>query len=171
MARKVFFSFHYQQDIFRVNVIRKHALTKGGYQISGYQDRSLWEQSKTNSPLALKRMINSALKNTSVTVVLIGAQTAGRRWIEYEIEKSYERGNGIIGVYIHNIRSARTQKRSHKGVNPLDNFQVTLPTSSTRARPLTASLAELCPTYDWGLDRGYDNFSKWVEQAARQAGK
>jgi hypothetical protein len=105
MPRRVFFSFHYQQDIWRVNVVRNHAKVKSGYQEAGYWDCSLWESAKRTGEISLKRLINSGLLNTSVTVVLIGRETSERKWVRYEIEKSYERGNGMLGIYIHNIKN------------------------------------------------------------------
>lgn len=161
MARSVFFSFHYQRDIQRVNVVRNHFLTKGGYNISGYWDHSLWETAKKTSELALKRMINKGMEGTSVTVVLIGYETWQRRWVKYEIEKSIERGNGIIGIYINNIPDWNKQK-DYKGQNPLDLFY---------NQRTGLKLSSIYPTYDWVNDDGYVNFSKWVEIAAIKAGK
>lgn len=156
MARSVFFSFHYQRDIWRVNVVRNHFMTKKGYNISGYWDHSLWETAKKTSSIALKRMINKGLEGTSVTVILIGYETWKRPWVKYEIEKSYERGNAIIGIYIHNLKNQYGYK-DDKGQNPLDNFY-DLKTNR--------SLAKLYPTYDWLHNCGYQNFGSWVEQAA-----
>ncbi|MFQ4136706.1 TIR domain-containing protein [Nodosilinea sp. PGN35] len=171
MARCVFFSFHYQRDIFRVNTVRNHFLTKGGYSISGYQDRSLWEKAKTSNPLALKRMINRALEGTTVTVVLIGAETADRPWVKYEIEKSLERGNGLLGIYIYNIRHAVTKQTDFKGKNPFDRYAIAQPSPSLHTVDVQRMASNLYPTYDWVLDRGYNNFSMWVEKAAKAAGK
>jgi len=171
MARCVFFSFHYQRDIFRVNTVRNHFVTKGGYNVSGYRDRSLWEKAKSTNPLALKRMINGALDGTTVTVVLIGAETADRPWIQYEIEKSYKRGNGLLGIYIHNIRCALTRQTHFKGRNPFDNYSVAKPSPFSRMAKIQVPMSILHPTYDWVFDNGYNNFNTWVENAAKAAGK
>ena len=53
----------------------------------------------------MKRMINKALEGTSVTVVFIGAKTAGRKFINYEIQKSLDRGNGLVGIQIHHLKN------------------------------------------------------------------
>ena len=72
-------------------MVRNHnALTSA--QRAGYFDASIWEESKKKGDLALKRMINSELTNTSVTAVLIGSQTYERPWVRYEIFKSIELG-------------------------------------------------------------------------------
>lgn len=103
MARKTFFSFHYQRDIWRVNVVRNSGVVIG-QAAAGFKDASLWEEAKKKGDAAIKKMIDNALLGTTVTVVLIGARTAGRKYINYEIQKSIERGNGILGIYIHNIK-------------------------------------------------------------------
>ena len=97
MAKRVFFSFHYQDVIdFRANVVRNHWLTKPDRQSAGFFDSSIWEDAKKTSDLALKRLINSGLKNTSNTCVLVGSETFNRRWVSYEIMKSLEVGNHIF---------------------------------------------------------------------------
>ena len=163
MGRNIFFSFHYQRDIFRVNIVRNHYLTKGGYNIAGYWDHSWWESVKKEGDLAITRMINRGLKSTSVTVVLIGAETSTRPWVNYEIQESYERGNGMIGIYIHNIRSINGYP-DVQGGNPFDNFYI--PHNGQNVY-----LSQIYPTYDWVRDDGYNKFSKWVESAAIAVGR
>ena len=118
MARKVFFSFHYDNvKDFRVNVIRKSNAFKK-YETQ-FVDGSLWEEAKAQNNKALKDLIdNVGLHNTSVTVVLIGKETNKRPWVRYEIVKSFVRGNGLLGVYLNRIRSAKTRKIEPKGENP-----------------------------------------------------
>jgi hypothetical protein len=172
MARRVFFSFHYQRDIWRVNVVRNHSIIKSGYEDSGYWDCSLWESTKKTGELALKRLINFGLQQTSVTVVLIGSETSERKWVNYEIEKSLEKGNGLLGIYVHNIKN-RYGTTDFKGKNPFDNFTRTVELSNKpiHSRYYTCRLSTLVPTYDWVYDQGYNNFSKWVESAARSVGR
>lgn len=104
MARRVFFSFHYQRDIWRVNQIRNVPEVMGTA-AAGFSDASLWEEAKKKGDETIKRMIRDALKNTSVTVVCIGQKTAGRKFINYEIEQSLERGNGLVGIQIHHLEN------------------------------------------------------------------
>jgi hypothetical protein len=105
MARRVFFSFHYQRDVWRVNQIR-NIPNVTGCASAGFQDASLWEEAKKKGEAAIKKLIDEGLKNTSVTVVCIGAKTAGRKYINYEIEQSINRGNGIIGIQIHDVKDS-----------------------------------------------------------------
>ena len=103
MPRRVFFSFHYQRDIWRVNQIR-NIPNITGCAAAGFQDASLWEDAKRKGDAAIKRLIDRGLDNTSVTVVCVGSKTAGRKYINYEIDQSIKRGNGIIAVQVHHLK-------------------------------------------------------------------
>ena len=98
MARRVFFSFHYD-DVIRVNVVRNSDQIVRRYERAArFYDKSLWERAKKEGRLAIKRMINKGLQGSSVTCVLVGQHTWQRPWVRYEILKSFARGNGILGV-------------------------------------------------------------------------
>lgn len=158
MARRVFFSFHYQEDYWRVNQVRNSWVTqRADNRVENaklFFDGSLWESVKSQGDDAIKQVINEGLNNTSVTVVLIGAQTYQRKYVRYELERSYGKNNGLLGVYIGGLRD-RDRNLGTNGPNPFDH--VSLPTKY--------------PTYDWVADRGYENFSSWVEQAAVAVGR
>src|SRR5579871_2477816 len=107
MARRVFFSFHYQHDIWKVNIVRNSHIVEG-CAAAGFHDASLWEETKKKGDAAIKRLIDRGLENTSVTCVLIGAFTAQRQYVDYEIEQSVKCGNGLLGVHINNIPGINT---------------------------------------------------------------
>lgn len=148
MARRVFFSFHYQRDIWRVNQIR-NIPNVTGTAAAGFQDASLWEEAKKKGDAAVKKLIDDGLQNTSVTVVCIGAKTAGRKFINYEIEKSIERGNGLVGVQIHHLKNKDGE------------------TDSAGATPakLTEASAKVYKYVDT------EKLAKWIEDAAKDAGR
>lgn len=111
MARRTFFSFNYNKDVWRVNQIRSMPNIIGTA-AAGFQDASLWEATKKQGESAIKRLIDKGLQNTSVTVVCVGYGTADRKYITYEIEKSLERGNGLVAVQIHHLKNAQGQVSS-----------------------------------------------------------
>lgn len=111
MVRTVFFSFHYQRDIWRVNQIRNVPNVVGNA-AAGFKDASLWEEAKKKSDQAIEAMIDKALEGTTVTVVLIGAKTSGRKFINYEIKKSLGRGNGLVGIQIHHLENENKETDS-----------------------------------------------------------
>ena len=161
MARRVFFSFHYERDIWRANVVRNSWVCKPDRDSAGFWDASLWEEAKKQGDAAIKRMIDAGLENTLVTAVLIGAETASRKWVQYEIIESYKRGNGLLGIYIHNIED-RTGMTDVQGLNPFDQLYV-------KKGGVDTCFSQLYPTYDWVVNDGYTNFAKWVETAATKA--
>lgn len=59
----------------------------------------------------------------SCLVVLIGATTSGRKWINYEIEKAYELNKGIVGIYIHGLKD-KNGNQTTKGSNPFYNILI-----------------------------------------------
>ena len=191
MAKRVFFSFHYQDVIdFRANVVRNHWLTKLDRQSAGFFDSSIWEDAKKTSDLALKRLINSGLKNTSNTCVLVGSETFNRRWVSYEIMKSLEDGNHNFCVHINTIKG-KDGKTKLKGSNPLyflgisfssdgkklnlhdyvENKWVKYPDLEGWAvkevpeekRNKIFRLSSYYNIYDWVENDGYNNFSNWVK--------
>jgi len=144
MARRVFLSFHYH-DLWRVNVVRNSGVIEG-LSAAGFHDESLWEEAKRRGDDAVRRLIDSGLNGTSATVVLIGAETANRRYVSYEIEKSLARGNGLLGLRINNIKD-RDGRADPAGA---------VPVALTKAG---------APVYTWE----YGKLGAWVEKAYRAA--
>jgi hypothetical protein len=162
MARRVFFSFHYERDIWRANVVRMSWITQNRLS-AGFWDGSLWEEARNQGDVAIKRMIDNGLRNTSVTVVLIGARTAYRKWVLYEIEESIARGNGLLGVYISGIRD-KNRKVDEYGPNPFDRFE-------EEDEGELVPLSEIVQTYDYFEQDGYTNLGSWIEEAAGDVGR
>jgi len=103
MARRVFFSFDYQY-VWKVNQIRSMPNVIGTTS-AGFQDASLWEEAKKKGVTGIKMMIDRALENTSVTVVCVTYGIINRLYINYEIDKSLERGNGLVAIQIHHLKN------------------------------------------------------------------
>tara|TARA_R110002050_G_scaffold267578_2_gene409275 strand:+ start:1397 stop:1972 length:576 start_codon:yes stop_codon:yes gene_type:complete len=191
MAKRVFFSFHYQDVIdFRVNVVRNHWLLKPDRESAGYFDASIWEKAKKEGSMALKRLINGAIKNTSNTCVLIGSDTFNRQWVSYEIMKSMESGNNIFAVHINTIKGKDGNTKT-KGPNPFhylgysfsddgkklnlhdyvggkwikypDLEGWTVKEVDKNIRNKIFRLTDNYSTYDWIADDGYNKFSSWVK--------
>ena len=191
MAKRVFFSFHYKDvSDFRANVVRQHWVTKPDREDAGFFDASIWEAAEKQGVIALKRLINGGLKNTSVTTVLIGSQTYARPWVRYEIFKSISSGNKLIGVHINGIPDKNKATKS-LGPNPFaclgrkyseDGKRVTFYEAKNgkwikylRHAPYTLKtvapkskwgkfykLSNVYSVHDWAKDGGYNNFSKWI---------
>jgi hypothetical protein len=159
MVRKTFFSFHYKRDAWRAGQVRNSNLLAKEDRY-GFIDSVDWEKIEKQGEDAIKRWIDEQLNNTSVTVVLIGTETSERDWVDYEIRQSWERGNALLGVYIHNVKG-QDQKTDMLGANPFDHIKFTDGTI----------LASICKTYDWVNDNGRDNLGLWIEEAFQTRSK
>jgi hypothetical protein len=80
-----------------------------------------WEEIKNTGSDKIKEWIEDNMKGKSCVVVLVGEDTANRKWVKYEIKKAWEDGKGLLGIYIHNLKCARNGY-GKKGVNPFDQF-------------------------------------------------
>jgi hypothetical protein len=162
MARRVFFSFHHSRDVWRAGQVRNSWVTQDR-QEAGFWDAAAWEAVKKKDIATVQRWIDGQMTNTSVTVVLIGTETAGRPHVGYEITQSHNQGKGMLGIYVHNIRDANSRTDT-KGNNPFGNWHI-------QRDGRTVWLSELYPTYDWVNDDGRKNLGSWIEAAAKKAGR
>lgn len=123
--RRVFFSFHYQHDIHRVNQVRNswRFRRESERESHGFFDASLWERSKRQGDDSLKSLIRQGMANSSVTCVLAGTYTWQRPWVRYEIARTIVKGNGLLTVKIHNLKDLGGHI-SFEGQNPLDHMGV-----------------------------------------------
>jgi hypothetical protein len=123
MPRSVYFSFHYEDvSSFRANVVRNSWVTQR-HGSESFVDRSIWEEARQKGSKALKRLIDTALEGTSVTAILVGSGTHSRRWVKYEIVKSFTEGKGILPIYINRIPS-RKEGIIARGINPLSQLAI-----------------------------------------------
>jgi hypothetical protein len=144
----VFFSFHYGNDVWRANQVRNSNVVHGA-DVAGFFDHSEYLEAKKKSDEGIRRMILRHLKNTTVTVVLIGKETAERPWVRYEIAKSVEQGNGLVGVRIHHLKDQKGDSAWFAGDTP--------------AVPRGVEF----PVYDW--DKDTKRFAAEIEAAGRRS--
>lgn len=146
MTRRTFFSFKYD-DVSRAMVVRNSWVTKDRV-ARGFVDAAEFEEIKEEGDDAIEAWIDEQLVGTSVTVVLVGEETCDSRWVEYEIEESEDRGNGLLGIDISKIKDFDGNTSDCCGKLP-DGYSF----------------------YRWYKDKGYENLGSWIEKAAQAAGK
>jgi len=98
--RQVFFSFHFDNDAWRAGQVRNMGMVDGNNPVSSNE----WEEIKRKGDDNIKNWIDENLKYRSCTVVLVGSKTASRKWVRYEIQRSWELGKGVVGICIHNLK-------------------------------------------------------------------
>ena len=199
MVRKVFFSFYHHEDkqkLNRVWVVRNSWVTKENFESAGFIDAVEYEKIKRQGDEAIKRWINEQLEGTSVTVVLIDFETYLRPWVRYEIVKSFDKSNGLFGIYIHQIKDLN-QNTDPKGENPFEYIMLSIDNNGKSKyyewggnswklfdKYPNCSLnfdkkywgrkyqfSKMYKIYDWMADDGYNNLGDWIEEAAKQVGR
>lgn len=113
MARKAFYSFHYKPDASRAGQVRNIGVVEGNTPVSDND----WETVTKKGDAAIKKWIADQMYGRSCTVVLVGSNTAGRKWINHEIIKSWDDGMGVVGIHIHGLKNL-DGKLATKGSNP-----------------------------------------------------
>lgn len=144
--RRTFFSFKYE-DVSRAMIVRNSWLTQGK-EAAGFIDAADFEEIKQQGDQAIKAWIDNQLKGTSVTVVLVGEKTCSSQWVKYEIEKSIEIGNGLLGIDVSKIKDWQKNTSS-----------------------LCGQIPEGYNFYLWNKDEGYNNMGDWIEKAAKDIGR
>ncbi len=156
--RRVFFSFHYEKDAWRAAQIRNAGILEGNEPVTDNN----WETIKRGGEAAIQRWIDQQINTRSCTVVLIGSETAGRKWVQYEITKSWNDGKGVVGIYIHNLKD-RFGRQELPGKNPFDAVVFT-----DTKKPLSSVLKDYNPASS-DSQRAYatitNNLQAWVEEA------
>jgi hypothetical protein len=115
MARRAFYSFHYKPDNWRAAIVRSIGAIDGNKSATDND----WETVTKGGDDAIKRWIADQLYGRSCTVVLVGTYTANRKWINYEIVRSWEEGMGVVGICIHGLKDS-DGKIAAQGGNPFD---------------------------------------------------
>lgn len=115
--RQVFFSFEYDKDVWRASQIRNMGAVDDS---STFSDND-WEEVRYKDDISIKKWIDEQMAMRSCVVVLIGKTTSTRKWVKYEIEKAYELGKGIVGIYIHGLKDNKGDQ-TEKGASPFYNI-------------------------------------------------
>lgn len=130
MTRKVFYSFHYKPDNWRVAQVRNIGSIEDNKPASDND----WQEVANKGDSSIKNWIDGQMLGRSCTVVLAGRETAGRKWINYEIEQSWDNGMGIAIIHIHNLKD-RLENQSFIGENPLNYVRKEISNTSVRYIP------------------------------------
>ena len=158
--RQVFYSFHYKLDCWRASTVRNIGAIEGNKPAPDND----WETITSSGDEAIKKWIKDQMQYRSCTVILVGNKTADRKWINYEIVKSWDSGMGVVGIYIHGLKNSQ-EYISKKGNNPFDYITHggTKEKLSTIVKCYNPAGANSKERYDW-ISR---NLSNAVEEAIK----
>jgi hypothetical protein len=158
MTRRTFYSFHYKPDNWRASQVRNMGVVDGNRPCSDND----WETITQGGDEKIKKWIAEQMDGKSCVIVLIGANTAGRKWINHEIVKGWDDGKGVVGVYIHNLKDS-DGKQSSKGANPFASIRY-----GNTGKMLSSIVKAYDPPYSNSTnvyDYIKENLADWVEEA------
>lgn len=158
--RKVFYSFHFENDVFRVQQIRNMGVIDGNEPVSP----NTWEEAKKKDG-GVEKWINDTMNNCSCIIVLVGSQTSTRPWVDYEIRKAWNDKKGLFGIYIHNLKDPRTANsypsygKCNQGQNPFDSI------TFTNGNKLSTVVKCYNPSSTDAYNDIKNNITNWIESA------
>ncbi len=116
---------------------------------AGFEDASLWEGARKKGDQEIHRMIDEASQNTVVTVVCVTHGTTDRKHLDYEIDQSLARGNGLVAVQIHHLKDQNGE------TGPAGGIPSKIPSNWFKAYKYINEEALV----------------RWIEEASKLAGK
>ena len=150
MGRNCCIIFDYDNDLARAKQINDLGLVRGSAP-AGFDDASRWQEARNAGEAAVRGLIDGALLSTSVTIVLIGENTAALDYVEYAIEQSIRRKNGIVGLFVHDMADENGN------------------TSAQGKVPYEAKAAEMLDAHHYDVHVWeHSKFEHWVEEAATE---
>jgi hypothetical protein len=156
MARCVFYSFHYKPDCSRAAQIRNMGVVDGNKPASDND----WETIAGRGDKAIEKWIDDQLHGKSCAIVLIGAATAGRKWIKHEIKTAWQSRKGLFGIHVHRLKNLDGDQ-STKGANPFGELTL-------NGKPLSSIVKTYDPPY-YDSREAYayikKNLESWIETA------
>lgn len=156
MARKVFFSFHFSNDFWRTQQVRNMNALEG----NPLATPNAWEEVKRKGDESIKKWITDEMFGRSCAIVLIGSETASRKWVKYEIEKAWSDKRAVLGIRIHNLLDT-SSKASPMGANPFTGLKVGGLDLGNIVTPKNPSGADSKAVYA----NIAANIEKWIEEA------
>ena len=158
MARRVFYSFHYKPDNWRVSQVRNIGTVEDSKPASDND----WETVTLGGDAKIEKWIADQMNGRSCTVLLIGNETANRKWINHEIIKTWNDKKGIVGIYIHNLKD-RNSNQATKGANPFDYIKVNDVALSSIVKAYNPPYADSKDVYKYISE----NIESWIDEAIR----
>ncbi len=158
--RQVFYSFHYKPDSWRASTVRNIGAIEGNKPAPDND----WETITSGGDESIKDWIKNQMRYRSCTVVLVGSNTANRKWINYEIVESWNSDMGVVGIHINGLKNSEGFT-SQKGSNPFDFI-----TYGNSGAKLSSIVKCYTPSGDNSQEK-YDWIVKYIGDAVEEAVK
>jgi hypothetical protein len=100
VKRKVFISYHHDLDQFYYDEFSRFFSSD----YDAVQDRSLARAVDSDNPeYVMRRIRENHITGTSATIVLCGADTPKRKYVDWEIKATLDKCHGLIGIMLPNV--------------------------------------------------------------------
>lgn len=100
VRRKIFVSYHHANDQAYYNTFSKVFHD----QYEAIQDNSLdREVDSDNTDYIMRRIRDNHINGSSCTVVLVGAQTPFRKYVDWEIKATLDASHGLVGLWLPTV--------------------------------------------------------------------
>ncbi|MXP28354.1 molecular chaperone Tir [Porphyrobacter algicida] len=163
MARRVFFSFHFNNDYWRTQQVRNMGALEG----QPLCTPNAWEEVKRKGKASIEKWIADNMSGKSCVVVLVGSQTANRPWVQHEIIKAWNDKKGVLGIRVNKLLD-RNGQTSLAGANPFEAI------TFNSGKKLSEVVQLITPTGSDSKDI-YASISngieKWIEDAIAIRGR
>ncbi len=159
--RKIFPSYHWGEDVWRVNQIvnKSHVL---GAEAAGFIKNVENEQLKLASDAKVKAWIDEQAKGCSCMITFVGEKTYQRDWVKYEMELAISNNMGKLIVFLDDMKDM-DGSMCKKGIDPYKYHGMYSSTPSSTSYEIKQ--------YSYINDNGKDNIADWIEDACKRAGK
>lgn len=117
MARSSFVSFHYANDHWRVQQVLNIGAIEGATILPAQE----WEAVKADGDDAVEEWINTEMNYKQAVIVLIGSETASRKFVKYEIKRAWSIKKPLLGIRINSLKDSNGNT-STAGTNPFSQF-------------------------------------------------
>jgi hypothetical protein len=155
----VFYSFHYDRDAARVQQIMNMGVIESQQLLSSQQ----WEHVRRQGRAAIKDWIEKHVRYKTAVVVLVGAETASREWVNYEITKGWNDKRGLVGIRINGLAPLGLSQ-DRPGANPFTNVRLdggrTVADDARLHRPSGTTSKEIYASIQANLTTWVDNAYK-----------
>jgi hypothetical protein len=119
VARSIFASFYYDGDADRVQQVLQMGAIEGDSLVTAQE----WETVKRKSDAAIEKWIYEQMLRKSAVVVLVGSDTASRKWVDHEIRKAWDDKRRLVGIRIHGLNNLAGQT-ARRGANPFASVRL-----------------------------------------------
>jgi len=159
MKGNIFFSFHYENDLWRARQARNALQAGSAKKALGFCEPDEWKDMIEQGFSSMKTWIDKQILSSSSTLVLIGHRTSELKYVSYAIKKTLQSGKNLVGVDVHRIKNSKG-RTSPSGENPFQTIFINLKGKKTY-------ISDIFPTYEWVKDDGYKHLSSWIDGAEK----